>query len=801
MFHKDIGYRWGMCNLMCIWIFLAIATNGFGQEELIRGRIIDKTSNEPLVGVTVQDTSDYERGTISDLEGRFEIVVTRKTNTVLKFSIVGYQTFLYPIGDEDFVNQISIELSVSTDELDEVVVLGLSEEQQRIKEIILDVNPVTVISAREIENRASNLNELLARQAGVQVRQSGGAGSSSTVSIRGLEGKRVQIFLNGNPLNTPDGSFGINDLPLQLIERVEIYKGTVPAELGGDGLGSAVNVVLKHNEFSYIDATLGWQSFGTFNGGLILKKTFDKAGIEWGIGGFITQAENDYVMQSPFQPGLEIIRDHDFYRNILIGSSVKFHKLWFDEIEVEAAYLDYFREIQGIQRNIQHAQTSSTAPVLALNLTKEDFIVEGLKFKSHNVLAGFRARLVDTSSYSYDWNGVRSLSLTGKGEIGVGPNDMTTIQNELRSRQNFNYQISDGLSINLNNAYRRGTFDPRDDLANQYAGRNISNWPANLNNNILGLTLEMNPFKNLLSSVALKHYYSKVSGYNTNLYISEDPDFISTKFSQMGYSLGLRYNINDQLFLKSSHERALRLPNNQELFGDGVLLTPSVHLKPETSYNFNLGIVYDKFKLPTGNRIQAEWNAFLMYVSDLIQLGGNGISIGYVNYAKAKIYGTDIEVKADLTAHLFVSANATIQQVLDNNQFIPGTQDVPNPTYDLLIPNIPTHFANWNIEYHKEGIFGKESRSRFIYEGSYTNQFNFGFAISAFDNLAIPSFVAHHLIFEQSFQNDKYTVTAEIRNIFNANIINNWNQPLPGRNFKIRIRYLLIDKSNRKHSH
>lgn len=58
-----------------------------------------------------------------------------------------------------------------------------------------------------------------------------------------MEGNRVQIYMDGYPLNTPDGNFSINDIPLQFIDRIEIYKGIVPPEFGGDGLGSAVNVV------------------------------------------------------------------------------------------------------------------------------------------------------------------------------------------------------------------------------------------------------------------------------------------------------------------------------------------------------------------------------------------------------------------------------------------------------------------------------------------------------------------------------------------------------------------------------
>src|SRR5688572_11454842 len=230
----------------------------------------------------------------------------------------------------------------------------MSEEQAAARKVRNNVMPVTILTAKQMENRASNLNELLARQTGVQIRRTGGVGSDARISIRGLEGKRVQVFIDGNPLNTPDGSLGINDLPLQIIERIEIYKGTIPAWLGGDGLGSAVNVVIRHRDVSYIDATASYQSYNTLSTGLILKKTFDKSGIEAGAGIFTNSSDNNFLMQVPNQPGLTVRRDHDKFKSILAGAAIRFHRLWFDEVEIEGAYVGIQKELQGIQRNIQH---------------------------------------------------------------------------------------------------------------------------------------------------------------------------------------------------------------------------------------------------------------------------------------------------------------------------------------------------------------------------------------------------------------------------------------------------------------
>ncbi len=773
-------------------ILMALSFQAWSQGIQLKGRVTTDSTSEPLPGVSVFLEKSPSVGSITDGNGDFVLDIGSRKRPTLVFSAVGFNPKLVQIGDETFLN---IVLEKADNQLNEILVRGLTAEEADAREVRMNVNPVTVITAREIENRASNLNELLSRQAGVQIRQSGGAGSSSTISVRGLEGKRVQVYLDGNPLNTPDGSFGINDLPLQIIERVEIYKGTVPAELGGDGLGSAVNVIIKHRDYSYIDANIAVQSFGTVNGGLIIKKSMEKRGIEAGVGAFLNQSQNNYLMQSPFQPDLKIRRDHDFYRNVLLGGGITFHKLWFDEVEFEGAYVDYFRELQGIQRNIQEIETTSKLRVIVNNLEKSEFLLNNLGFRSHTVMGSINATLIDTSSYAYNWDGTRIPSLIGRGELGVGPNDLQTRQFEFRNRTNLKYIFNPKLSLNLNNSYRRGFFKPKDDLANEYAGGNVYNWPADLSNNVLGLTLEAkSPGGRFMGAVSMKHYTSRVNGYNTNIYLRDEPETINASYSKLGYNLGIRYNLGKDFIFKTSHERALRLPNNQELFGDGLLITPSLSLRPEVAYNYTLGLVLDKFQYPSGNRFQIEWNAFLMNVSDLIQLGGNGLTTGYVNYAKARITGADIEVKKDITAYLFGSINATWQRVTDINRIVPGTDGVPNPTYGLVIPNIPLIFGNWNLEFHKRKLLGGHSKTRMIYEGSYTKEFNFGFAISQFDNLQIPSFLTHNLIWEQAFKDDRWIITGEVRNLTNALVLNNWNQPLPGRSFRLKLRYLLIDK-------
>jgi vitamin B12 transporter len=778
---------------------LSIAATGFSQ---IKGRVIDNKTNLPITNASVK-LENTGHGVTTDSSGAFELNGIPAGKYTLFITHVGYNTEKKIAHLSTPSLFVEIKLKASDKQLEEVTVTGLSEELAEARRVRNNVMPVTILTAKQIENRASNLNELLARQTGVQIRRTGGLGSEARISIRGLEGKRVQVFIDGNPLNTPDGSLGINDLPLQIIERIEIYKGTIPAWLGGDGLGSAVNVVIRHRDVSYIDATASYQSYNTLSTGLILKKTFDKHGIEAGAGLFTTSSDNDYMMDVPEQPGLKVKRDHDKFKSILTGAAVRFHHLWFDEIEIEGSFINIQKELQGIQRNIQHIESKGNTYVAALGLRKKGLLHNKLSLKYHAILANIRVQFIDTSAWNYDWYGNRTPSVYGKGELGNGPNLALNRQNEFRQQANFNYLINDQFTINLNNTLRYGKFNPDDTVGNNHARKNLFNWPGRLLNAVTGLTLENRTAEDkLLFSAALKHYYNKVDGYNTNIYITGPPEKVNNTVSLLGYNAGVRYNLGKAFMIKGSHERSVRLPNNAELFGDGVLITPAVFLQPEIAINNTVGLIYDR-TTNKDKRLQAEVNGFFMNVKNLIQLSGNGLSLGYVNFTKATIYGADAEVKYNLTRDLYASFNVTWQRMADANKYLPGTQNVVNPTYKLAIPNTPQLFGNWSLEYTRDNLIGKNSTARLLYEGSYTHEYNYGFKISRYDKLSIPSFLTHTISIEQSFQSKRYIIAAEVNNLADAKVINNFNQPLPGRTFRIRFRYLLLgnktDKSTITH--
>ncbi len=105
---------------------------------------------------------------------------------------------------------------------------------------------VTDIEVPAVAAPVDTTAELLSQSAGIQVQRFGGLGAFSTVSIRGSAANQVPIFLDGVPLSQArDQTVNLSDLPLDSLERIEAYRGTVPVGFGGGGTGGVVNLVTR----------------------------------------------------------------------------------------------------------------------------------------------------------------------------------------------------------------------------------------------------------------------------------------------------------------------------------------------------------------------------------------------------------------------------------------------------------------------------------------------------------------------------------------------------------------------------
>src|SRR5690606_36643053 len=109
----------------------------------------------------------------------------------------------------------------------------------------------------------SDLGEVLSRTHGVQVRRTDGLGSPARLSLEGLHDEQIRFFLDGVPLTYAGWRLGVANVPVDLVQRADIYRGAVPIRLGADALGGAIDLVTDPSWASRASLSYQLGSFGT----------------------------------------------------------------------------------------------------------------------------------------------------------------------------------------------------------------------------------------------------------------------------------------------------------------------------------------------------------------------------------------------------------------------------------------------------------------------------------------------------------------------------------------------------------
>lgn len=156
------------------------------------------------------------------------------------------------------------------------------------REATLTPAPIIVITRDDIESSgAATIQQLLESVPGVSVRDLTGNPSEKTVDLRGFpEGTSVSVFLDGVRLNNlEDNSARWEIVPLDQVERIEVYSGALAPLYGGGAIGGVVNIVTKKgNGIPRLDLTAGIGSFGETTEKLGASGTLGKWDIYAGFG-------------------------------------------------------------------------------------------------------------------------------------------------------------------------------------------------------------------------------------------------------------------------------------------------------------------------------------------------------------------------------------------------------------------------------------------------------------------------------------------------------------------------------------
>lgn len=781
-------------GLFLSFLLLLISISAFSQHKtMISGKVLSTEKT------TVDFATVYLKGTnyggTTNEEGIYHLQAPAGEYTLV-VSAIGYKTVEKPVklmrGERTKMNVV---ISPQATELDEVVVV--SNGVTRLKRSAFNA---VALDTKALQNSTQNLSEALAQAPGMKIRESGGVGSDMQLMMDGFTGKHIKIFIDGVPQEGVGSSFGLNNIPVNYAERIEVYKGVVPVGFGTDAIGGVINIITKKNRNKwFLDASYSYGSFNTHKSYVNFGQTF-RSGLTYEINVFHNYSDNNYYVDTPvkdFTTGAinkkkieHVKRFHDTYHNEAVIGKIGFvDKKWADRLMFGFTYSHMYKDIQtGVRQEVvfggKYRKGYSIMP--SLDYRKRDFFVRGLDVV---LTANYNKNMtnnVDTSSYEYNWRGeMRPLRMPGEQSYQNTRSD----NNNWNGTLTANYRIGKAHTFTFNhviNAFRRSN----QSLLNEDSEANAI--PKETRKNISGLSYRLMPTEHWNLSVFGKYYNQFIAGPVATSSAQDDYIRTTNSVSAMGYGAAGTYFILKSLQAKLSYEKAYRLPTNEEMFGDEDLETGDISLRPENSDNVNLNLSYNETF--GKHSVYVEGGLIYRNTKDYIQrnisdLSGGKYGATYVNHGRVETKGYNISVRYGFANWVSVGGNFTQMNVRDNVKTVTSETNQESLTYGARMPNLPYQFANSDVTFYWRNLWKKGNTLSVTYDNLYMHSFPlYSEAVGSESEFVVPTQFSHNLTLSYGIQNGRYNISFECRNLTNEKLYDNFSLQKAGRAFYGKVR-------------
>ncbi len=766
------------------------------SEESTYGTIYGNVASAD--GDAIDYASVYLKGTpsscITDERGAYRLQVPPGKYTVV-FSSVGFEkqehlTEIVP-GQE---SRLNVKLA-SVSRLAEVTVVG--NPVNKIKNSAY--NAVT-ISTQDLSNTTKTLGDALQKAPGLKIRENGGVGSDMAVTIDGFSGKHIKVFIDGAPQEGVGSSFGLNNIPVNFAERIEVYRGVVPVGFGTDAIGGIINIVTpKRLRKWFVDASYSYGSFNTHKSYINFGQTL-RNGFKYEVNAFQNYSDNDYLIDSPvedFASGAinrkkkeSVRRFNDTYHNeAVLAKAGIVDKPWADRFMVGITYSRMYKEIQtGVRQEIVYGQKHRHGHSLipSVEYYKRNLFAKGLDLSFN---ANYNRNItinVDTASVKYNWKG-ETAPLNSPGEQSY--QHAKADNNNWSASLTSNYRLGPNHVFTVNNVFNSFKRTNENMLNTPPSKDEISKVTSK---NIIGISYRYAPDTKMNFSVFGKYYHQYVAGPIATSAAQDNYVHTSRSDNYAGYGAAGTLFLPGGIQLKASYEKALRMPTIEEMFGNEDLETGDISLKPESSHNMNLNLSYNA---TFGNNIiYVEAGVIYRDTRDYIQrnimsLSGGKFAASYTNYGKVRTGGLSLSARYNFSKWLSVGGNFTQMNVRDNMRTAINNT-AANVSYRQRMPNLPYMFADTDASFYWAGLGRKDNTLTLTYDNQYTHSFcyyasNLG---SNSNDYMVPDQFAHNLAISYGIMGGKYNISFECRNLTNASLYDNFSLQKAGRAFYGKVR-------------
>lgn len=213
------------------------------SDANIVGHVIDKHTKEhlPYIKVVLKGTTI---GTATDATGHYHLVNLPEGEFIIEVSAINYKKASREVSlKKGETLEMNFEIEEEMISLEEVVVsANRSETTRRLAPTLVNVMNMTTFENTNSCNLAQGLNF----QPGIRVENNCQNCGFQQVRINGLDGPYTQILIDSRPIFTAlSGVYGLEQLPANMIERVEVMRGGGSALFGSSAIAGTINIITK----------------------------------------------------------------------------------------------------------------------------------------------------------------------------------------------------------------------------------------------------------------------------------------------------------------------------------------------------------------------------------------------------------------------------------------------------------------------------------------------------------------------------------------------------------------------------
>jgi len=762
------------------FIFLVLPFICLSQEKptgSIIGNVIDFETNQALLNANIF-LVNQKIGTTSDKNGKFQLKNVPSGNYIINISFLGYQTYQKKIElkSSQTIN-LNVALNLSSITSKEVQIIAEKEALQQSTRINL-------ITAKNIELApVQSITEMIDYSPGVNMSNAFGIFSSkAVVTLRGLpsnDQSRTLVMLDGIPLNKSDeGSVNWNMINKNNIENIKITKGPGPAKYGSGAMGGVIELTSKKPSKKLEGSIL--LDYGTYNtmstnitlSGMICDTSNHQ--FYWGLNGFGRKSDGYITEPEQYQIAADSILTPVFLKEINTSAKLGYNYKHIHNVEVQFSYFD---DVRG-----NGVKVFENYGAFSTHRTNNGI------FKYSGTLSNLKWNL---NLFDISENYIRMYEYMKEGEYQLYEANSTRedLGGDFNLSSNkFKYhEISAGLN------YKQGNVDGSDTY---YTSTDIIRNAGKMNTYSVYLQDEMNLLNNKLQINAGIRY--DIAKFKNGLFTIDYPSYsiefyenfetlaMPTKqWDALCPRLSIQYKFSPTNRIYASAAKGFRAPALDDMCRTGKkkggFKVANPDLNPELITSYELG-----GDINLTNNLSANISVyysigrdFMYYVST-----GDTVNMGYTlspilkkqNIGKVDIYGTELELKYELTDSISVFVNYAYTNAQIKEHQITNSK-VDSSLVGKYLTDIPNHKASAGITW-KNRILNTSLLFKYVGK-SWINDMN------TVDELYLksdkyPDYFTMNIRFDRKlFKN--LSANLSIENIFNKTYITSDAQQNPGR--------------------